>query len=81
MKKKNLKTGKRAPKLKRGKPVRVQRLVRLAMGDCDITALVNCVNALDASSSMKMVRANLEFLWDRYITHPSHYIPGRLLPV
>jgi hypothetical protein len=28
MKKKNLKTGKRAPELKRGKPVRVQRLVR-----------------------------------------------------
>jgi hypothetical protein len=27
MKKKNLKTGKRAPELKRGKPVRVQRLV------------------------------------------------------
>jgi hypothetical protein len=28
MKKKNLKTGKRAPELKRGKPVLVQRLVR-----------------------------------------------------
>ena len=28
MKNKNLKTGKRAPELKRGKPVRVQRVVR-----------------------------------------------------
>ena len=28
MKSKNIKTGKRAPELKRGKPVRVQRLVR-----------------------------------------------------
>jgi hypothetical protein len=40
MKKKNIKTGKRAPELKRGKPVRVQRLVSSRREEQALEALV-----------------------------------------
>ena len=36
----------------------------------DIKALRGAVRALDNSSSLKMLRVNLEFLWDSYIGHP-----------
>ena len=38
--------------------------------DPDIKVLRGAKRALDESSSLKMLRANLEFLWDRYIGHP-----------
>jgi len=38
--------------------------------DPDIKALRGAVRALKGSSSPKMLRANLEFLWDRFIEHP-----------
>lgn len=33
--------------------------------DPDIKALGACVRALDESSSLRLLRANMEFLWDR----------------
>ena len=39
--------------------------------DPDIKALRAASRALNGSSSKKMLRANLEFLWDRYIAHPA----------
>ena len=39
--------------------------------DKDILALIGAVRALDKSTSPKMLRANLDFLWDRYIAHPN----------
>lgn len=38
--------------------------------DKDILALKGAIRALDKSTSQRMLRANLEFLWDRYIQHP-----------
>jgi len=38
--------------------------------DTDIKVLRGVVRALDGSSSLKMLRANMWFLWDRYIDHP-----------
>lgn len=38
--------------------------------DKDILALKGAVRALDKSTSKQMLRANLEFLWDRYVAHP-----------
>jgi hypothetical protein len=53
------------PKRERGRYTMSKRL------DPDILVLRRCVAALDKSSSKKMVRANLEYLWDRYVAHPS----------
>lgn len=39
--------------------------------DKDALALKGAIRALDKSTSRRMLRANLEFLWDRYIAHPS----------
>ncbi len=39
--------------------------------DPDIRALREAVRGLERSSSERMLRANLEFLWDRYIRRPS----------
>lgn len=39
--------------------------------DRDIRVLRACVRALDQSSNDRMLKANLEFLYDRYITHPA----------
>lgn len=38
--------------------------------DPDLKALRGAAKALSHSSSPKMLRANLEFLWDRFIDHP-----------
>jgi hypothetical protein len=48
--------------------------------DPDISALNDCVHALDRSSSRRMLEANLRFLWDRYLGHPSEQLPGHLKP-
>ena len=37
--------------------------------DPDLLALKACVKALD-KTQIRMRRATLEFLWDRYIVHP-----------
>ena len=39
--------------------------------DPDIKALRGAVRALSYSSSPLMLRANLWFLWDRFIEHPA----------
>ena len=38
--------------------------------DTDVKVLRAAVRALSQSSSPKMYRANLEYLWDRFIAHP-----------
>jgi hypothetical protein len=38
--------------------------------DKDLLALKGAIRALDKSTSQRMLMANLQFLWDRYITHP-----------
>lgn len=45
--------------------------------DSDIKALRAAVRALNGSSSQKMLKANLEFLWDRYIEHPARDVRQR----
>jgi hypothetical protein len=47
------------------------RLVRMRR-DRDVLALERCCKALDRSTSPKMLKANLDFLVDRYITHPNY---------
>lgn len=41
--------------------------------DPDIKALAVACRALDGSSSQRMLRANLVFLWDRYVLHPTEH--------
>lgn len=48
--------------------------------DPDISALKACVLGLNKSTSRRMLEANLRFLWDRYITHPSPELPEHLRP-
>lgn len=38
--------------------------------DPDVKVLRACVRELEKSSSPRMLRANLRFLWDRYISSP-----------
>lgn len=38
--------------------------------DSDIKALRACVRALDRSSSPRMLKANVEYLYDRYVRNP-----------
>lgn len=44
----------------------------------DVLALKRAIRALNGSTSRKMLRANLAFLVDRYITHPSAGLPEHL---
>jgi hypothetical protein len=46
--------------------------------DPNILCLRAACKALDKSTSRKMLRANLEFLLDRYVFHPSKDLPARL---
>jgi hypothetical protein len=39
--------------------------------DPDVKALTVAMRALDGSSSLQMIHVNVEYLWDRYIGHPS----------
>jgi hypothetical protein len=49
--------------------------------DPDIKAIAACIRALDGSSSRDMLAANMEFLYDRYIRHPSRSLPVHLHPI
>lgn len=46
--------------------------------DGDISALKACIRGLNKSTSPKMLRANLEFLLDRYLWHPAKDLPEHL---
>jgi hypothetical protein len=46
--------------------------------DPNIICLRAACKALDKSTSRKMLRANLEFLLDRYLFHPSRFLPAHL---
>lgn len=44
----------------------------------DLSVIKTCVRGLDKSTSSKMLRANLEFLMDRYLWHPASDLPEHL---
>jgi hypothetical protein len=44
----------------------------------DIHVVTQCVKALNKSTSRRMLRANLIYLWDRFIAHPSPELPQHL---
>ncbi len=46
--------------------------------DPDISIVKACVRALNKSSSREMLRANLVYLWDRFLAHPSKEMPEHL---
>ena len=48
--------------------------------DDDLSALKTCIRGLNKSTSPRMLKANLEFLLDRYIWHPSSELPEHLRP-
>ena len=50
---------------------------RFKAADPDIKALDKASKALMGSSSPKMLRANLEFLWDAFVGHPSKSVRER----
>lgn len=61
------------------KPVRSTRLLGRRV-DGDISALKACIRGLNKSTSPRMLKANLEFLLDRYLWHPSKDLPEHLRP-
>jgi hypothetical protein len=46
--------------------------------DPDLLVLKACCKALDKSTTPRMLKANLEFLLDRYLWHPSRHLPEHL---
>lgn len=48
--------------------------------DRDLICLKRCMSALNKSTSTRMLRANLNFLIDRYLDHPSPLLPKHLTP-
>lgn len=48
--------------------------------DGDSSALKACIRGLNKSTSRRMLKANLEFLLDRYLWHPSAELPEHLRP-
>lgn len=46
--------------------------------DPDVLALKQAVKALNKSTSRRMLKANLDFLVDRYLTHPTKALPEHL---
>ena len=46
--------------------------------DDDLSALKTCIRGLNKSTSPRMLKANLEFLVDRYLFNPSKELPGHL---
>jgi|PlaIllAssembly_1097288.scaffolds.fasta_scaffold1266623_2 hypothetical protein len=46
--------------------------------DPDLKALKAAGKALEKSTSRHMLEANLNFLWDRFITHPGDHLPEHL---
>lgn len=57
-------------------PVRGNKMRRAR----DVEVIKRCISALDLSSDRKMLAANLDYLVDRYIGHPSHELPEHLRP-
>lgn len=55
------------------KPTALSRRV-----DTDISALKACIRGLDKSTSRRMLKANLEYLIDRYLRNPSQQLPEQL---
>ncbi len=47
----------------------------------DIQALENAIAALEQSSCPRMLEANLRFLWDYFVDHPSKALPKHLKAV
>lgn len=43
----------------------------------DVDVLRACCNALMRSSSATMLRANMEFLWDKFVLHPDEAVIDR----
>ena len=46
--------------------------------ECDIAALKACIDALDKSTSRRMLNANIHFIVDRYLWHPADDLPEHL---
>jgi hypothetical protein len=58
---------------KKSNPMLLRRRV-----DGDISALKACILGLNKSTSPRMLKANLEFLLDRYLWHPTKDLPKHL---
>lgn len=63
---------KTCPSLRKQKGAIVKKL------DPDVRALRGAVRALNQSSNRKMLKANLNFLYDRYVTNPTKEMPEHL---
>ena len=48
--------------------------------DPDVLALKRAVKALNGCTSRRVLAASLEYLQDRYLQHPSPYLPDHLKP-
>jgi hypothetical protein len=46
--------------------------------DRNISALRGAIKSLNRSTSRQMLKANLDFIWDYFIAHPSRELPNRL---
>lgn len=46
----------------------------------DISALKNSAHYLKKSTSRRTLKANLDFLWDYFLGHPSKELPRHLKP-
>lgn len=57
---------------------RKQRKAVVKKLDPDIKALRGAIRALNQSSNKRMLKANLDFLYDRYITNPTKELPEHL---
>lgn len=45
-------------------------MTKRAKDDADLKALTGACLALERSTSTRMLRATLDFIWDRYLMHP-----------
>ncbi len=48
--------------------------------DADLDVLKDCIAALDRSTTRTMLAANIRFLTDRYLSHPTTTLPDHLKP-
>jgi hypothetical protein len=49
----------------------VRTLEKVSLRDMDLASLAICTEALKPLT-LRMQRANLEYLWDRFIIHPPY---------
>ena len=47
--------------------------------DPDFKAIKQATRALQGSSSLRMLRANMAYLWDRFVAHPKREDVKRIL--